>query len=1667
MTIPLHSLLTRRRHLVLLASLLGLSLRTQAQLTITSTSPVRNTNQAPRATNVSLTYNQALNTTTASQVRVFSQQAGGRKAATYSASGNTLTVNPTTDFKPGETVFVTAPATVRSSTGTAATPRVFQFTTQAGIAAGTFGGGSQLAVSSLPNTVTPADVDGDGDLDLLVSAGNFGPTFVNVRLNQGGAQGGTPGTYAGGSDVAVGSRTRGVVVGDIDGDGDLDLLTANYIPTGTVSVRLNQGGVQGGTPGTYGGGSDPTVGSFPQSVALGDVDGDGDLDLLAANSNDVTVSVRLNNGQGAFSGGSEVSVGSGPRDLALGDVDSDGDLDLLTINDGDISNFFSASVSVRLNNGGGGFGGGSNWSLNGGARGIALGDLDQDGALDLLVATSNSVVNVFRNNGQGRFTSGQEVRVGTDTNDLALGDVDGDGNLDFLTANYNGNSVSVRLNTGQGTFSGGTEVPLGPAIYSVSVGDLDGDGDLDLAASSFSENTVSVRLNQAPSLPTITSFTPTRGVAGTSVTITGTGFTGGTVVRFNSTTASGVTVTSATQLTATVPASATSGPISVTTPGGTASTSGLTPAVFTVTAAPVVTTTDGTTTALEQTFTAVDPGLTVTDADGSTLASATVSISSGFVSSQDELLTTPTGNITTSYNPTTGVLTLTSSAARVSLAQWQTVLRNVSYRNSSATPNTAPRTVRFVVNDGELSSSPATKLVQVQAVNSAPSVPIDSDPALNTVAENAPAGTLVGLTAASSDADGTVSYSLPNSAGGRFAINPSTGVVTVANGTLLDYEAATSHTVTVQASDGTLTSAASFTIQVTNVNEAPVVTTTAGPTTFTEGAGAVVVDNGVTVTDVDSPTLTSATVSFTAGQQAGQDVLAFTNTSAATFGTIGSATTTGTLTLTASGGPATLAQWQAALRAVTFANTSATPTTAPRTVSFVVNDGTLSSSAATKVVQVQAVNGAPSVPTDSNPAPNTVAENAAPGTLVGLTASSIDLDGTVTYSLTSSAGGRFAINATTGVVTVANGSLLDYETATAHSILVQASDGTLTSSASFTIQVTNVNEPPVVANQSFSIPASSPAGTVVGTVVATDPDAGQTLIYSITAGNPASTFIFVGNQLQVANAAALSTTGTYALTVQVQDNGSPSLVSTATVTVTVTPVTQVLYRLNAGGPALNTSLGPFAADQYFSTSRTGANTGPIAGTTDDALYQTERFEGAFGYALRVPNGTYQVVLHFAELYWTQPGQRIFDVRAENQLVLDNYDILRKVTPFTATMETFSVVVTDGVLNLDLSALAQDGGRDAAKLSALEVLALSSGPNQAPVIANQSFSVAEGSVAGTLVGTVVASDPDAGQTLSYALVAGNTDGAFAFVGNQLQVANATAVRTAASPFTLTVRVTDDGNPALSATATLIVTVTPGMQVFYRLNAGGPAVNTSFGAFAADQFFSTSRTGANSSPIAGTTDDALYQTERFEGAFGYSLRIPNGTYQVVLHFAETYWTQPGQRVFDVRAENQLVLDNYDILKKVVPFTATTETFTVVVTDGVLNLDLSALESEGGRDAAKLSALEVRTPAAAQSRTTLAGQAVLAAKRKGPLNARLEAVPNPFAEQVNLRFQLPQAEAYTLTVYDLAGRALRQQSGQPVAAGERQQVSLELGRYPVGVYVVRLTTASGTQQVRVVKQ
>ena len=485
------------------------TLATQAQApTVTARLPTRNSHTAPPGTNVAVTLSQALLASSSTSLRVYSAQAGGRKAGTYATAGATITFDPTRDFKPGETLWVTVPPGIRTGAGVAAARQVYQFT----VAAGGTGQGnlvldSQPAVAGdRPDAVAVGDVDGDGDLDLL--AANYNGGNVSIRLNGGDATGSNTGTFSNGSDVLVANGPLALALGDVDGDGDLDVLAASY--NNVVTVRLNGGNNSGSNTGQFSGGSYVPVGDNPVALAVGDVDGDGDLDLVTANvlGPGNTASVRLNGGDnsgsntGSFSGGSTVIVGNTPigntpYGIALGDVDGDGDLDLLT------ANSFSASVSIRLNGGDatgsntGTFSNGSDPQVGRLPVAIVLGDVDGDGDLDFAVANADipGSVTVGLNGGNatgsatGLFSTTTTVSVGWVPQSLALADMDGDGDLDLLAANKAGQTLSVRLNGGNangggnGTFGAGTDLALAAPPYGLAVGDLDGDGDLDVLMS--------------------------------------------------------------------------------------------------------------------------------------------------------------------------------------------------------------------------------------------------------------------------------------------------------------------------------------------------------------------------------------------------------------------------------------------------------------------------------------------------------------------------------------------------------------------------------------------------------------------------------------------------------------------------------------------------------------------------------------------------------------------------------------------------------------------------------------------------------------------------------------------------------------------------------------------------------------------------------------------------------------------------------------------------------------------------------------------------------------------------------------------------------------------------------------------------------------------------------
>ncbi|MGZ7007356.1 MAG: FG-GAP repeat domain-containing protein, partial [Ilumatobacteraceae bacterium] len=350
------------------------------------------------------------------------------------------------------------------------------------------------------NYLRLTDLDGDGDLDVVFS--NLGDFFGNGRqpqplgvwLNDG------AGHFTNQSASLVGGLAkpvREVAIGDIDGDGDLDL----YLPDafgGADVLFVNQGNGQLVDEAAT---RMPGVASHAGAVRFADVDDDGDLDLLVgdgyATNATQEVHLYLNDGTGAFvpaderlpvqgevADANDPAFATDPDDFDLLDVDRDGDLDLLInhhhgrellwLNDG-TGHFNDASANLPLPDG------------NPNKYNPGVCDVDGDGDLDVWIDNSatNYLEQLLINDGQGHFTDETDARVkgnvlGADDNGVVCADVDGDGDFDAVIVAL-GNAERVLINDGTGHFTAlaGVFPTLTGSRLWMDFGDVNGDGRLD------------------------------------------------------------------------------------------------------------------------------------------------------------------------------------------------------------------------------------------------------------------------------------------------------------------------------------------------------------------------------------------------------------------------------------------------------------------------------------------------------------------------------------------------------------------------------------------------------------------------------------------------------------------------------------------------------------------------------------------------------------------------------------------------------------------------------------------------------------------------------------------------------------------------------------------------------------------------------------------------------------------------------------------------------------------------------------------------------------------------------------------------------------------------------------------------------------------------------------
>lgn len=308
----------------------------------------------------------------------------------------------------------------------------------------------------------------------------------------------------------------------------------------------------------------------------------------------------------------------------------------------------------------------------------------------------------------------------------------------------------------------------------------------------------------------------------------------------------------------------------------------------------------------------------------------------------------------------------------------------------------------------------------------------------------------------------------------------------------------------------------------------------------------------------------------------------------------------------------------------------------------------------------------------------------------------------------------------------------------------------------------------------------------------------------------------------------------------------------ATTTPTPTTPTQTAFAVNSGGAAFTSPSGvAYLADSRFTGGSTAKTTAVITGTTEGALYQSERW-GNFSYSVPVVNGNYSVTLKFAEIYFAAAGKRVFSVAINGRTVVSNLDIFAKVGKNAAYDVVVPVSVTTGAMNVTFTSTV-----DLAKISGI------------------------------------------------------------------RIAPAAAVTPGATP-----------------------------GVLFATNSGGAQFTDSTGTvYPADGRFTGGTAARTTAAIAGTTDDVLYQSERW-GNFSYSVPVANGNYSVTLKFAEIYFSAAGKRVFSVAINGQSAISNLDLFARVGKNVAYDVTIPVAVINGAITINFT-----GQVDDAKVSAIQIK--------------------------------------------------------------------------------------------------------------
>jgi hypothetical protein len=430
-------------------------------------------------------------------------------------------------------------------------------------------GPTNLTAGSGPGVMVIADLDGDGKPDMIVANAYDGTVYIyrNISTN------GTLGAASFASPViltTIGDSLYGLTVADVDGDGRLDIVVANY-DYNNVSIFQNQCSPGSITTNSFGARVDFPVGPGPQGVAVQDLDGDGKPEIVTANYGGTTVSVLRNIGTmgsittNSFAPAVSFTVGPTPVRVMIADVDGDGKADVVTVNNGNSSQAMSVLRNLSTL---GNIAFATNVDFPGLSTSycLAIGDLDGDGKPDVVIGSQpdGQSVSVYRNTSTpgsittNSFAAPVDFAVGGWANSVTIGDLDGDGKPDVAVVTQIPDHLSLFKNTStpgsftSSSFAARVDFAAGWNPNGVVIGDLDGDGRPDIVFANQYDGTISIYQNEVPfgGPPSITSQ-PTNQTVNVGGTATFNVTASGTVLlsyqwNFNGTNIDGATNTTLT-----------------------------------------------------------------------------------------------------------------------------------------------------------------------------------------------------------------------------------------------------------------------------------------------------------------------------------------------------------------------------------------------------------------------------------------------------------------------------------------------------------------------------------------------------------------------------------------------------------------------------------------------------------------------------------------------------------------------------------------------------------------------------------------------------------------------------------------------------------------------------------------------------------------------------------------------------------------------------------------------------------------------------------------------------------------------------------------------------------------------------------------------------------------